>query len=115
MPWDDRWRSPPCLGGSARISQSATRPIRNKLPVNTGRRTASELVAEIEKIVVDLIIVNRIGVLGPTLKRVLGELAVLDQPPTTAEIECAIDTMIKKARSMGDVLKLRRLRAWRLE
>jgi hypothetical protein len=83
--------------------------------VNTGCRTSTELVAEIQQIVLDLSIVNHIGVVWPTLKRVLAELAILDQPPTTAEIEVAIDTMIKKARSMDDVLKLRRLRAWCLE
>jgi hypothetical protein len=83
--------------------------------VNTGRDTTSELVAEIEKIVLDLSVANHIGVVWPTLRRVLLQLNALDPAPTTAEIERAIDAMMQHARAVGNVLKLRRLRAWCLE
>jgi hypothetical protein len=82
--------------------------------VKTERYTISELVAEIEKIVLDLSVVNHL-VIWPTLRRVLLELNALDPPPTTAEIERAIEAMMQDARGVGNVLKLRRLRAWCLE
>jgi len=83
-------------------------------PVKTQPRTTAELVAEIEKILHELSVINHIGVVRPSLDRVVLELRDLKPLPTDAEIERAIEMMTEKARAAGDRSRARWLRGWRL-
>jgi hypothetical protein len=82
--------------------------------VRTEPRITAELVAEINRILHDLSVVNHVGVVWPGPERVVLELRDLKPRPTDAEIERAIEVMTVRARVAGDHSRARWLKTWRL-
>ena len=76
--------------------------------------TTAEIIADIEKIIRHLSVVNRVGVVWPSPERVVLELRDLKPPPTNAEIARPVDAITDKAGASGDRSRTRWLRSWRL-